>query len=64
MNTPNTTKIAEIRKRVKEYHKHKNDPYAYFREEITAVRELYSHAVEDIEFLLAQLKVKITPKGY
>ena len=52
------TKIDAICKRVEEYHKHKNDPYAYYPEEIYAVRELQSHAVEDIEFLLDQLNQK------
>ena len=48
-------KVKEIRERLNEYHEHKNDPYAYDIEEIEAVRELKSHATEDIKFLLAQL---------
>ena len=51
-------RIAEIHKRVQEYHEHKNDPYAYYPEEIDAVRELKSHALKDIEFLLALLDQK------
>ena len=51
-------RIAEIHKRVHEYHKHENDPYAYCPEEIDAVWELKSHALKDIEFLLALLDQK------
>ena len=51
-------RIAEIHKRVQEYHKHKNDPYPYYPEEIDAVRKLKSHALKDIEFLLALLDQK------
>ena len=49
------SRIAEIGKGVEEYHKHRNDQYAYYPEEIDAVRELKSHALEDIEFLLSKL---------
>ena len=49
-------KIEKIRKRLEEYHKHKNDPYAYFEGEIEAVKELMHHAPEDIEFLLDIVK--------
>jgi hypothetical protein len=52
------TRIDAIRKRVDEYHKHKNDPYTYYPEEIKAVREVRFHAIKDIEFLLAQLGQK------
>ena len=52
------SKIAEIQKRIQEYHEHKNDSYAYYVEEIDAVREIRIHAVEDIEFLLAQINYK------
>jgi hypothetical protein len=48
-------KIREIRTRIKEYHKHKNDAYAYDPAEIDQVRAIKQHAVGDIEFLLAQL---------
>lgn len=58
MATESQTRIDAIRKRVDEYHKHKNDPYAYYLREIDAVRGLESHALEDIEFLLAQLNHK------
>lgn len=51
-------RINEIHKRIKEYHKHKNDPYAYYPEEIDAVRNVKAHAVKDIEFLLALLDQK------
>jgi len=51
-------RIAEIRKRVQGYHKHENDPYPYYPEEIDAVRKLISHALKDIEFLLALLDQK------
>lgn len=46
-------RISEIRNRVREYNKHKNDPYVYGQEEIDSVRELKSNAVADLEFLLA-----------
>lgn len=58
MSTSAQARITEIQKRVKEYHKHKNDPYIYYPGEIDAIRELESHALEDIEFLLAQLTKK------
>lgn len=58
MKTKLQTRVAEIHKRVQEYHKHKNDPYAYRPEEIDAVRELKSHALKDLEFLLALLDQK------
>ncbi|MFA6525981.1 MAG: hypothetical protein WCT26_01025 [Candidatus Buchananbacteria bacterium] len=48
-------RIEQIRERVAEYREHENDPYAYDRCEIDAVRELYLHAAEDIEFLLKEL---------
>ncbi len=47
-------KIAEIRKRLEEYNKHKNDPYAYYPEEIPQVRALLNNAPEDIKFLLSE----------
>ncbi len=47
--------LEEIRKRLEEYKEHCNDPYAYDRGEIKAVRELRSHAPEDIEFLLNEI---------
>lgn len=50
-----------IRERLKEYHAHRNDPYAYFPEEIPAVGELKSHAVEDIAFLLEKIE-QLEPK--
>lgn len=56
MDQKNKKRIEEIRKRLEEYHKHKNDPYAFYHEEIKAVRELKSHAPEDIEFLLNELR--------
>lgn len=49
-------RTREIRERLKEYHAHKNDPHVYFTEEIEQVRNMKSHAVEDIEFLLSQLE--------
>ena len=58
MKTKLQARIAEIHKRVREYHKHENDPYAYHPEEIDAVRELKSHALKDLEFLLALLDQK------
>lgn len=51
----NRQRVKEIRKRLEEYHAHKNDPYTYFTEEIEAVSNMKSHAVEDIEFLLEHL---------
>lgn len=50
------SRINEIRKRVEEYHKHENDSYAYSPGEIKAVREFNAHALEDVEFFLAQVK--------
>lgn len=44
--------IKMIVNRLEEYKKHCNDPYAYYPEEIDAIRELKQHAAEDIEFLL------------
>jgi hypothetical protein len=58
MATSVESRIAEIHKRVEEYHKHENDSYSYYPEEISAVQELKSHALEDIEFILAQLNQK------
>ncbi len=49
-------KINEITHRLEEYHKHSNDPYTYFPEEVDAVRNLKMHAAEDIEFLLNEIK--------
>ena len=48
-------KIVEIKKRLEEYEKHKNDPYAYFQGEIVAVNELTYNAPKDIEFLLMEI---------
>ncbi len=45
-------RIKIIRKRLDNYNKHQNDPYAYFPGEINEVRTLLHHAPEDIEFLL------------
>ena len=58
MTTSLQSRIAKIRKRVEEYYKHRNDHYVYYPEEIDAVRELKSHALKDIEFLLSQLNQK------
>lgn len=58
MTTKLQARISEIHKRIKEYHKHKNDPYAFYPGEIDAVREVGTHAVKDIEFLLALLYQK------
>ena len=49
-------RIEEIQKRLDEYRKHKNDPYAYYHEEIKAVREMHENAVKDIEFLLNEVR--------
>jgi len=49
-------RIKIIRKRLENYQKHQNDPYAYFQGEIKEVRTLLHHAPEDIEFLLNELK--------
>ncbi len=49
-------KIEEIRKRLEEYHKHKNDPHAYFSAEIKETRTFFDNAPEDIEFLLNEVK--------
>jgi len=56
MDEKTKQRIEEIRKRLEEYKTHKNDPYAYYPEEIKAVRELKSHAPEDIEFLLNEVR--------
>jgi len=48
-------RVAEIRKRLKAYHEHKNDPYAYYIEEIEEVGAMYANAPADIEFLLSQI---------
>jgi len=49
-------RIKAIRQRLGAYERHRNDPYAYFPEEITAVRELHANAAEDIAFLLSELQ--------
>jgi len=48
-------RLEVIRKRLEAYKEHCNDAYAYFEEEIEAVRELRYHAPEDIEFLLKKV---------
>ena len=50
--------IAEIEKRLKEYHAHRNDAYAFDIEEIDQVRDFYTHAVRDVAFLLKKLAEK------
>ena len=47
-------RVEEIRERLAEYKKHRNDPYSYYAEEIEAVREMRYRAAEDIEFLLEE----------
>lgn len=44
--------IIEIKMRMVEFEQHKNDAHAYSPAEIDAVRELLSHASQDIAFLL------------
>ena len=56
MDEKTKQRIEEIRKRLEEYKKHEGDPYAYYPEEIRAVRELKTHAPEDIEFLLNEVR--------
>ena len=56
MDEKTKQRIEEIQKRLNEYKIHKNDPYAYYPEEIKAVREMRDHAAEDIEFLLNELR--------
>ena len=65
MTTAKEGKVTAIRKRLEEYHRHKNDSYSFFPEEIDAVRGLKDKAPEDIKFLLALLdqKPKTTKKG-
>ena len=48
-------RLKIIRKRLKNYHKHENSPYAYYQTEIDEVRTLLKHAPADIEFLLREL---------
>lgn len=56
-------KHKEIKNRLEEYKKHKNDLYSYYPEEIKAVRELRDNASEDIEFLLDILD-RILPEEF
>ena len=55
MMSEREVRLEEIRKRLREYKAHSNDAYAYFPEEIEAVRELRSNASSDIEFLLEKI---------
>jgi hypothetical protein len=48
-------RVAEIRRRLKEFRKHENDAFAYSEGEIPAVRIMRNHAPEDIEFLLTEI---------
>lgn len=48
-------KLEEIRGRLAEYKKRRNDPYAYYPEEILAVREMRDCGPEDIDFLLNEI---------
>ena len=50
------TRINAIGLRLEEYHKHLNDPYTFYPDEVDAVRELKTHAAEDIEFLLGEIR--------
>lgn len=45
-------RLKIINKRIKNYNKHKNDPYVYFPEEISEVSVLLDNAPRDIQFLL------------
>lgn len=56
-------KHKEIRKRLEEYKKHKNDPYTYYPGEIKEMREFLGHALEDIEFLLNTID-RILPETF
>jgi len=51
-----TNSIEEIRRRLKAYKAHYNDPYSYDQREITEVREFHDSAPADIEFLLKQVE--------
>ena len=51
-------RIQEISRRLREYDKHKNDPYAYFPGEIPSVRNLYEAAPQDLDFLLKLLEFR------
>ncbi len=54
--------VEMVRRAVEEYDKHENDPYAYYQEEIDAVRNLRLNAREFIGFLLKQLDEGVTPQ--
>ena len=56
MDKETVGRVEEIRKRVKDYHDHENDPYGYFQGSIKEIREFNVHALEDVEFLLSLLK--------
>jgi len=49
-------RLKIIRKRLHNYHKHKNYPYAYFPEEISEVSTLMDNAPKDIQFLLKTIE--------
>ena len=57
MNARLHARINEIHRRVRKYRKHENDP-TNTPEKVRAARELRSHALRDIELLLALLGQK------
>ncbi len=48
-------RLREIWKRLADYHLHQNDAFAFFPEEIPAVRSMSQHAADDMAFLLKQI---------
>lgn len=49
-------RLKIIHKRLENYQKHTNDPYAYHQTEINEVRTLLHNAPADIEFLLKEIE--------
>lgn len=49
-------RISEIRKRLEDHNEHEHDAYSYDPREINQVRDFHTHAVNDITFLLDQIK--------
>ena len=48
--------IGEIKKRLKEYHEHENEGYAYYHEEIPQVGHIHHNAVQYLEILIAEIE--------
>jgi len=49
-------RLKIIRKRIKNYRQHEDDPYVFYPSEVDFIRVFLEHAPDDIEFLINKIE--------